>query len=450
MTLNISKRGLVRIISFAVAIVLVLSLLAVSFYRDSQRSRRSLEYRYMQSVADLTTYMQNIDSGLEKAMYAKTPAMLSSLSSKLWRESGFAKEALGALPVEYLSLQNTNKLLSQVGDYCVSLSKSFAQGNEITKEQRENMKKLKAYCEQMLSEVIAVNDGIQTGSISLASVEKNIDREMGQEAAAPTVAEGFSEFEEGFTAYPTLIYDGPFSDHIMEKEPEQLKDVSNVSRVEASKKAARITGIPENSFSDSGDEEGRMPSYGFSAIGVDVSITKQGGYLCYLLKSRFPDSRDIAVKDAITRAKEFMGGLNVPEMTPTYYEINQNVMTVNFACVEYGVVLYPDLIKIGVAMDNGEILSFDSRGFLTNHKTRESLKSAISADKARESVSELLSIEKSRLCIIPSEGLNESLCWEFQCTGEDEQQVLVYINAATGAEEQILILLIDENGQLTI
>mgnify|MGYP007025350709 CR=1 FL=1 len=36
--------------------------------------------------------------------------MLTGISSKLWREAGFAKNSLDSLPVEYLELQNTNKL----------------------------------------------------------------------------------------------------------------------------------------------------------------------------------------------------------------------------------------------------------------------------------------------------------------------------------------------------
>ncbi|MFZ2537510.1 MAG: germination protein YpeB, partial [Oscillospiraceae bacterium] len=137
MELKISKRGLVRITSFIIAIILVLSVMAFGFSRDAQSNQRTLNYHYMKSVDDLTSHIQNINSGLTKVMYAKTPAMLSVLSSQLWREAGLAKESLSILPVEYLNLKNTNKYLSQVGDYCVSLSKDFTKGNRITKEQRD-------------------------------------------------------------------------------------------------------------------------------------------------------------------------------------------------------------------------------------------------------------------------------------------------------------------------
>jgi uncharacterized membrane protein YkoI len=46
--------------------------------------------------------------------------------------------------------------------------------------------------------------------------------------------------------------------------------------------------------------------------------------------------------------------------------------------------------------------------------------------------------------------MNERFCYEFKCTAPDGQQVLVYINAYTGREEQILLLEINRNGTLTV
>lgn len=450
MTISMSRRTLVRILSFAAALVLVLSLLIWQSRRLAGQTQRTLEYRYMQNIADLTTYAQNINSDLMKAMYAKTPVMLSSLSSKLWREAGFAKNSLDALPVDYLSLQNTNKFLSQVGDYCVSLSREFARGNPITEEQRNNLIKLYEYSDTMLAEVLTVADAVNTGSLQLAQTEQAARDEFSQTNAPAGVAEGFSDFEEGFEAYPTLIYDGPFSDHIMEKEPLRLQGEKDVSREYAHQRAAKITGLKESELQYAGDEDGKMPSYTFSAEGTEISITRQGGLMSYLLRSRIPEGRSISVEDALARAEAFMQDLNIPTMASTYYEIAGNILTINYAYQQEGVTVYPDLIKISVAMDNGEILSFDSRGFLTNHQIRTDTAPQLTVEEAQQSVSELLTIQRSNLCIIPSDGLNERLCWEFRCKADDGADILVYVNAATGEEEQILILYIDENGQLTI
>ena len=111
---------------------------------------------------------------------------------------------------------------------------------------------------------------------------------------------------------------------------------------------------------------------------------------------------------------------------------------------------YTDLIKVGVALDNGQIVEFDARGYLTNHTARELGKPKISEEAARKAVSPSLKIEQTGLALIPTAGLHEVYCYEFLCTGKNGEKLLVYIGADTGVEEQILLLLITENGTLTM
>lgn len=450
MTFKISKRALVRLISFVVAIILVSIFFAYSYAKEAKSSMQALEYHYMKSISDLTQYTQNINSDLTKAMYAKSPAMLNQISSKLWREAGFAKDTLDALPIEYLNLQNTNKLLSQVGDYCVSLSKSFANGNPITDEQRDTLAKLSEYCDTMTREIMTVEDGIKTGALSLSKVKGNINREFDRQPEAAEVSEGFNEFEEGFSSYPTLIYDGPFSDHIMQKDPERLKSEQDVSRAQAKKNAAKAAVMSIENLEDGNDENSKMPSYGFSGEGVDVSVTKKGGLISYMLKSRMVETTKLNPQDAQKKALDYMRSLGVKDMETSYYEISNNIITINYAYRQNDTTIYTDLIKVSVALDNGEIMGFDARGYIVNHKDRSIPTPKFTEEQARKSVSEYLTIKSSKLCVIPSGGLNEVLCYEFKCKSEDGKDILVYINAQTNAEEQILILLISENGTLTI
>ena len=46
--------------------------------------------------------------------------------------------------------------------------------------------------------------------------------------------------------------------------------------------------------------------------------------------------------------------------------------------------------------------------------------------------------------------MNEVFCHECKCENGDGSLYIVYINAETGTEEKILILLESENGTLTI
>ena len=134
-------------------------------------------------------------------------------------------------------------------------------------------------------------------------------------------------------------------------------------------------------------------------------------------------------------------------MKESYYMISDGICVVNYASLQDGILCYPDLIKVGVALDSGDIVRFQAEGYLMNHTGRK-LSASLSAADAQKKVSPNLTVQKSRLAVIPTPGLNEVLCWEFQCQGKNGDRVLVYMNAKTGYEEEILILQSTDNGIL--
>ncbi len=150
------------------------------------------------------------------------------------------------------------------------------------------------------------------------------------------------------------------------------------------------------------------------------------------------------------KAKAFLTAHGVDDMAESYFIDQGNRLTINFAARQDDVICYPDLIKVEVAMDNGEIVGYEAAGYLMNHTQRSSLQPWVAAGDAQEQVSGELSVLSRQLALIPTEGENEVLCWEFKCENGDGKHYIVYINAKTGEEQQILILLEDENGTLTL
>lgn len=447
MNIYLSKRAFIRLISFIIALSAVAILLITIHASNELKSRKSLEYVYLSNLENLVAHTSNLNSDLTKIMYVSTPQMLNEISQKLFREASYAKIAINGLPIEYLQLQNTNKLLSQVGDYCISLAKLASNGDEISSEQREIIMQLKSYCDTMGTEVLVVADSIRTGSLSLQNIQSNSAGVVNGSENVGSIAEGFVEFEEGFTNYPTLIYDGPFSDHIMQKEPLLVKDKQVIEQEEAKQKAMSWTGVTELYLGE--DENSSMPSYTFYADGVNIAITKQGGYMSYMLQSRVVENSSISHEQALERAKEYLSLLGLNSMEQTYYEVTNNIMTINYAYKQNGVIVYTDLIKVSVALDNGQIVGYDARGFIVNNTNRTIVQPNYTMQEAKSILSKYIEADDGRLVIIPSGGLEEVLCYEFECVADD-QKILVYINANTLIEEQILILLISQSGQLTV
>ena len=136
-------------------------------------------------------------------------------------------------------------------------------------------------------------------------------------------------------------------------------------------------------------------------------------------------------------------------MVPTYYSITENTITVNYAYEQDGVIVYPDLIKVKMAMDNGEILGFETSGYLNSHEEREIKIAKVSMEQAKEKLNKNLQIMSEGKAIIPTKWKTEILCYEFKGKVEDTE-FLVYINCETGKEEDILVVLDNENGEITM
>ena len=137
-------------------------------------------------------------------------------------------------------------------------------------------------------------------------------------------------------------------------------------------------------------------------------------------------------------------------MKESYYASYNGICTVNFSSLEGDVNFYTDLVKVSVALDTGSVVSCDARGYIMNHHSRGVFTPQISPQQAQGSVSPALKVMGHSLCVIPSSGLNEIFCYEFVCKGDDGEDVLVYVNAKTGAEEQILILIHTIGGTLAL
>lgn len=445
----ISKRCFVRIISFLTAAIIAVGVSAVLNMNSSEQYRRSFEQNMTRNVEDLSAEIDNIKNTLYKGMYAGTPEMMTQLSSKLWSDASTAKSSLAQLPVSELHLENTYKFLSQVGNFSKSLAKRYSDGEALSKDDRKSLKTLSEYADRLAENMWNVEKRINSGELSF---EKAVTEVQGAEnnEEPSYITEGFTDFEEGYDNYPTLIYDGPFSDHILEKEPEMLKGTTEVTLSDALKKAEKACGTTGLTHSDSNDEQGKMPSYVFTKNSTTIAVTKNGGYLSYMLGDRKVSTRSLTALESVGKAKEYLTMLGINHITDTYYEISGNVCTVNFAGTENDIIMYTDLIKVSVAMDNGDILSFDGRGYIANHKKRNLSEPKITAEQARKKISTELTVTDTSIAVVPSAGTNELFCYEFHCTSPDGRQMLIYINADTGREEQILLLEISENGTLTV
>ena len=443
-------------VSFTAAAFAVSVGFGVQGHARAEDYRRQLDNGYRQAFTELTTAAGELDAALEKVTYATTPDLFAVLCAQAYAKALAAQSALGELPYGNVELEQTAAFFAKAGDYAMAMARGTNGEGVCTDENRETLRGLAAAAGELSATLQALQLQLDGGALhpeDVAAVEARLAA-AAEDGGQITGGSAFQTVEADFPQVPTLIYDGPFSEHLSSRTPQMLEGLPQVTEEEARRAAAAFAGLRAEVFTPTSDGAGNLPAWGFSALAdggeLYVEITKQGGQVLQMLSSRPVGEAALSRKEGVEQAAAFLEEHGYRDMAPSYFLEGDGILTVHFAPVLDGVYCYPDLVKVGVALDNGDVVSFEAHGYLMKHGAREPAAPAVSADEAAERVDPSLTVLSRQLALIPTGGEYEVLCHEFKCQNADGGHVLVYVNAATGQQERILLLLEDENGTLVI
>ena len=446
------------IIAIILAIVIVAGIIYYA-YQENRRYITASENKYNMSFFELVDYVQNVETYLAKALISTTPEHGAETLTNVWREASIAQSCLSQLPIDSHELENTSRFLNQVSDYSYSLSRKNIAGQSLSEEDLKNIKELHTYSLELENTLNQLSTDLNNGRIKWGELKNEGTKAFATQVSTIT-KDSFSNLEENFHEYAGLIYDGAFSEHITSAEKKGLtgEDVDEKKAKEIVKKfygEDKIESINSNGFSKNAE----IPSFDFSVKMKDndnsatISVSKKGGHIIFANYNKTVNAETISQEKADEIAKNFLNAHGYTDMKETYYLKQNGIVTINYAYTQNNanneqVIIYPDLIKVKVALDDGSVLGIETSGYLNSHTTRNFASNIITKEKAKEVLNKELQIESENLAIIPTKWNTEVYCWEFKGKVEDNE-FLVYINAETGKEEDILIIVNTPDGTLT-
>ncbi|MCH5188980.1 MAG: germination protein YpeB [Oscillospiraceae bacterium] len=442
---GISHRGKIRLISYITFALAALTVFSVVQSVKVARYEREILLTRQRALISLDEYLSDITSDLQKVVYVSTPSMVSNLSTKLWRDCAEAKNSLAQLPSNDSSISNTYGFLSQVGEYIMSIQRKSMRGEELTEDERKQLLELCEFANSLSEKLNSMCYSLQNGTFTF---EKKSNMFLSTNEVSDTVFEKMDDVEQTLSDVPSLVFDGPFSNHIENMKPKLLEGEEEINKNQAQEIANNVCGDGKE-LTFAFEESGNVPCYVFKNDDCTVAVTKQGGYPLYMLNSTFAGEINIEYEDAVNKAKEYLNSIGYKNMKESYYFTDDGICTVNFAYVQGDAICYADLIKVSVNLHSGEIHSFDATGYVSCHTKRTVPENAITAEEGRKKLYSGLEISNVSACFAPTEWKSENYCYEYLCTTENGQQLLVYLNAATGEEENVLILLYSDGGVLT-
>jgi spore germination protein len=428
-----------------------LIIFSLEMTNNFKRQKNLVQDEYNKSMYLAVSYINNVEVDLAKLLVTSTPKMSAVTLADIWKQANLAKECLEQIPVGQNSMANASKYLTQVSDFSYTLMKQNISDIKLTEEEYEKLKHIYEDSSKLSSKMSDIYDDLNAGRIKWDELEK-----IGNEKLPDNdISNSISEVGKTFQNYEGLIYDGAFSDHLLSSEPKSLSQ-KEISEDDAKKYIEEVILNDEKieKIEFKGESNGKIELYNFD-VTLDskqkrtISITKNDCKLYLMIGDKKVKEQNISVDEAKKRGMEFLNKLGIDNMIETYYQKTENMIVINYAATQDGVILYPDLIKVKISLDDGKVYGVEAAGYIFNHTTRNNLKPSISQEKAKSILNSTLEIISSDMALIPTESNSEILTYEFK--GKiDNREFLIYINADNAREEKVLLVIDNKNGVLTM
>lgn len=424
----------------AMTTALAVALLCVSFAQTARLNAAcaSLSAAAQKAFYETCELTESMSVNLRKLLVAGDGGQLQQLLSDVSRQAQGASANLAMLPMGEDSISATLKFINQVGDFAENLSVRLAEGGAIGTADYRSISTLSENAAAFSSGMGRLLERVERGEVLL-----DVSPVAGDESLYPLTNPA--------AEYPTLLYDGPFSDGLLGDDFKSLRGLAEVTADEASQSLNTFLGnVTEITLTGEGSVPVSCYEFDLVANGYPLSagVTKQGGRVLYILCDADVSEGGFTTGQLLDAADAFLLSRGFGDMEMSYYSQYGGILTVNYAATLGDVVLYPDLIKLQLSARDGSIIGMECARYLMNHIERALPEPGITESEALSHLSANLTAERVRLCVIPVNA-GEALCYEIRAT-DGTDVFLVYIDAATGAERELMQVVSDEHGALVM
>ena len=437
-----------------IVVTIILSIVVVALgilYGISMSSLNSyqatLENVYQKNFYELVDEVNNAETKLNKVLASNSASYKSKLLKEISKNASEAQTRLNMLPYSINGLSDTISFVNQVSGYTETLAKTLENGQNLSKNDEETL-------EKVYESIVNIKKSLNSMSKQMWEGYNITDSSLKLDGDYNNLTSDMSAMNGEDIEYPTMIYDGPFSDSQVNKEVKGL-NFGEVSMETAKSNLGKVlTGVNMDNFDFQGESKGHFTTYDFSYEDENgaytfAQVTKKGGKLLTLSSQNIYKTKKLELENAEKIALDFAKKADISNMKVVWSDVIGDDAFINLAPVIDGVIIYPDLVKVKVDLTKGNVLGFEASSYYMNHVDRKIMPTRITQSVAKAKLYSGLKVKDTRLALIPLEYDKEVLCYEFICT-MNGNTYYVYINAVNGAEENILKVIQTDNGNLLL
>lgn len=441
------KGKTIAIIIISVLLALAVAGLGVSGYfiyanhADKSSYKINLENMYQKSYYDLVSEITTMENDLYKFKVSSSKSMQIKLLDEIEKSAANSETNLSSLKLSG-STEATSKFFNQVGDYAKALSSKLSAGEELTDEEYNTMSNFAE---------LTKNIGKQIASLQTYIINNDFTFMDSFELEVSPLTEIISEIENNTIEYPTLIYDGPFSDGLIDKEAKALSGeiISKEQGAQIIAEKLSFANVSDIVFQSVSTNYFNQLNYTANLNGQStyISISERGGQFVEI--SSFKEVTDpvYTAEECAEAGRQFLEKMGYSDMEAVWASNSNSVVYVNYTVKKDDTIIYPDMIKLKITADDCSVIGFEALTYIFNHTEREFETPTITLDEAKAKLNPSLNVTGGRKALIPLDGGKEALCYEF-IASLDDNTYYIYVSVKTGEELNILRVIDGDDGAL--
>lgn len=374
---------------------------------------RTVEEISLGALCQSAEEMETLALTMEKALLSTDPAHTLSLLHSAGQTAGIVQQCLSSLPLSQAALTPVMRFTNQLSAHAAGLLPRLFEQEQLSPEETAWLNQQLALCSQLSSQLAMADSLSDLENLHLDSLP---GAASGEKASAKGLPQGEITQEEALSVARDFV---------------------------GGHRCKSIQAAPGTS--------GALAAYGVTVqtddLQLNLEITRQGGKVLWMMPetASFPVTQSPAVcHEAALAFLELQGFAG---MEPVHYQIYDGLCVISLVPTQNDVLLYPDLIRIQVRMDTAEIVGLEAHNYWLNHTRRDFPPPSLTADEALAHLGSYGKSAVSRLCLIPHNGA-EALCYEITLQHNGETY-LIYLDAQSGREMELLKTITVENGFLT-
>ncbi len=424
-------------------IIVTLAVFVGLLANQNNKWQMSAESKYQSSYYSLLDCVTNLNDNLKKMNVAKSVSLQQRFLLDIALESQSALENITCFCYGSYSLSGLMKYANQTCDfskYCITKLES---GQKLSVDDQKSMSQLQEITQKLLTSLLEFGNQINEGAHFMNGLN--------------TLSNNFLETINNFNGsikYPSLIYDGPFSESLEKREAKALvgKELTQeevaltIKNYVHGGEIEKIDFIAENSLG--------FTTYLYEIKMTDgqygsIQLSKQGGFPVDMTLQPKDGEDYLDMKQCIEKAKEYLAVIGLPNMKEVWATTSGGVAYINFCYCENDTIFYPDMIKIKVAPANGQIVGMEALNYIYNHTKRTLETPLFQTEQVEQMDFGGMEIGQIRICVIPTDDGKEKLAYEVSGTF-GEEQYFVYVDALSGQQCKILRVIETDDGSLLL